>query len=184
MSDMDTFAPAALKGMLIGWLGDYDGYLAMETGVLELCEASLRELTAAGAVVEPCLPDYDMARLWQTWLTFRHWGRYSMLPLYENPETRALLKPEAVWEIEGAFDTSSQDIFDAGIARADWFRALGMLFERYDVLALPTAQVFPFSKDIHWPERINDREMDTYHRWMEVVIAGGRPGRQCAGWIR
>ena len=174
--EVDTFAPAELKGMRIGWLGNYDGYLEMEAGVLELCEGSLRELAGEGAIVEPCQPDYDMARLWQTWLTFRHWGRFAMLPLYENPETRALLKPEAIWEIEGAFDTSSRDLFDASVARSDWFRALGKLFKRYDFLVLPTAQVFPFSKDIHWPERINDREMDTYHRWMEVVIGGSLAG--------
>ena len=172
LPDVDTFVPAGLKDLRVGWLGDYDGYLPMEAGVLELCETSLRELTGSGAIVEPCRPDYDMARLWQTWLTFRHWSRFSMLPLYENPETRALLKPEVVWEIEGAFDTSSRDIFDAATARADWFRALETLFETYDVLALPSAQVFPFSKKIHWPDRIDGREMDTYHRWMEVVIGG------------
>lgn len=41
---------------------------------------------------------------------------------------------------------------------------------------LPTAKIFPFSKDIHWPNQINDREMDTYHRWMEVVIGGSLAG--------
>ena len=172
LPDTDTFVPTRLEGLRVGWLGDYDGYLPMETGILDLCEASLGTLTDRGAIVEPCRPDYDMARLWQTWLTFRHWSRFSMLPLYENPETRRLLKPEAVWEIEGAFDTSSKDIFAAAIARADWFRALSKLFDTYDVLALPSAQVFPFAKEIHWPDRINDRDMDTYHRWMEVVIGG------------
>jgi amidase len=67
-------------------------------------------------------------------------------------------------------------VYAAGEARADWFRALGTLFERYDFLALPTAQVFPFPKDQHWPARINDRDMDTYHRWMEVVIGGTLAG--------
>jgi amidase len=85
---------------------------------------------------------------------------------------RALLKPELVWEIEGSFGISGQDLFAAGRARSDWFRSLGTLFERYDFLALPTAQVFPFSKDLHWPTAINGRDMDTYHRWMEVVIGG------------
>ena len=168
----DTFVPAQLKGLRVGWLGNYDGYLPTEPGVLELCEASLGELQDQGAVVEACRPDYDMHRLWETWLTLRHWGRHSMRPLYDDPETRALLKPEAIWEIEGALDVSSEAIFNAGVARSDWFRALRQLFETYDLLALPTAQVFPFSKDVHWPERINDQAMDTYHRWMEVVIGG------------
>ena len=50
------------------------------------------------------------------------------------------------------------------------------LFDEYDFLALPTAQVFPFPKEIHWPESINGVEMDTYHRWMEVVIGGTLAG--------
>ncbi len=168
----DAFAPLALEGVRIGWLGNFDGYLEMEPGILELCEQDLERVAEAGAIVEPCRPAYDMARLWQTWLTLRHWRRHTMLPLYANPETRALLKPEAVWEIEGAFDTPSSSIFEAGIARADWFRALRSLFDEYDFLALPTAQVFPFPKTTHWPQSINDRRMDTYHRWMEVVIGG------------
>jgi amidase len=131
---------------------------------------------AFGALVEPCRPDYAMDRLWQTWLTLRHWRRHTMLPLYEDPDLRARLKPEAVWEIEGSFDTSSTRIFEAGLARADWFRALRSLFDDYDLLVLPTAQVFPFPKDIHWPDRINDKPMDTYHRWMEVVIGGSLGG--------
>ena len=64
----------------------------------------------------------------------------------------------------------------AGSARSDWYRALHTLLERYDFLALPTAQVFPFSADNHWPKSINDQPMDTYHRWMEVVIGGTLAG--------
>ncbi|MFT5574074.1 MAG: amidase, partial [Cryomorphaceae bacterium] len=50
------------------------------------------------------------------------------------------------------------------------------LFQKYDFLALPSAQVFAFDAEIHWPKTINDREMDTYHRWMEVVIGGTLSG--------
>ncbi len=172
----DSFRPMRLSGLRIGWLGSYDGHLAMEDGLLELCEANLRQLTAAGAVVDVCKPDYDMDRLWQTWLTLRHWLRHSMRDLYDDPQTRAQLKPEVVWEIEGALGVSARQIYDAGRARADWFRALHALFDDYDLLMLPTAQVFPFSKDIPWPESINGRSMDTYHRWMEVVIGGTLAG--------
>ena len=59
--------------------------------------------------------------------------------------------------------------------------ALALLFESYDILALPTAQVFPFDADVHWPKSIAGRAMDTYHRWMEVVIAGTLSGLPVAG---
>jgi amidase len=170
------FDARQLKGLRIGWLGDYEGYLATEPGILELCQQSLGQLASKGAIVEACRPDYDMDRLWRTWLTLRHWRRHTMLPLYEDPELRAKLKPEAVWEIEGSFGVSSTRIFEAGLARADWFRALRRLFDDYDLLAQPTAQVFPFPKETHWPDRIDGRSMDTYHRWMEVVIGASLAG--------
>ena len=37
-------------------------------------------------------------------------------------------------------------------------------------LVLPSAQVWPFPAEWRWPQAINGRAMDTYHRWMEVVI--------------
>jgi amidase len=172
----EEFRAPDLAGLRIGWMGSYEGYLNTEPGVLELCEGSLGGLVGEGAIVESCMPRYDMDRLWQTWLTLHHWTRHGIRALYDDPETRRLLKPEAIWEIEGSFGTSAADIYQAGIARADWFRALGTLFDEYDFLVLPTAQVFPFSKEIHWPESINGVRMDTYHRWMEVVIGGTLAG--------
>jgi len=174
--DYEAFRPRTLKGLKIGWLGSYDGYLAMEPGVLDVCETSLQGLTDQGAVVEPCRPQFDMARLWQTWLTFRHWSALWIRENYEDPAKRRMLKPEVVWEYEGGLKVTGQDLFDAGIARSEWYTALQTLFEQYDVLALPSAQVFPFSADVHWPKSINGREMDTYHRWMEVVIGGTLSG--------
>jgi len=52
------------------------------------------------------------------------------------------------------------------------------LFERFDVLVLPSAQVWPFDIELDWPKSIADVVMDTYHRWMEVVVVasfGGLP---------
>ncbi len=172
----EQFDATNLRGLRVGWLADYNGYLDMEPGIIELCEKNLTMMAEQGAHIEPCQPDYDMSRLWETWLTLRHWRRHTMRPLYDDPVTRDKLKPEAIWEIEGSFNTSSTQIFDAGIARSDWFRSLRHLFDRYDLLVLPTAQVFPFSKEIHWPKKINEREMDTYHRWMEVVIGASLAG--------
>jgi len=176
MPDFAGFKETRMTGVRIGWMGNYEGYLAMEPGVLGLCEASLATLTEHGAIVEACLPEYDMARLWQSWLTLRHWSRNGMMELYDDPETRKLLKPEAIWEIEGSFNISSAEVYEAGIARADWYRALEKLFASFDFLALPTAQVFPFAKEIHWPKSIDGKRMDTYHRWMEVVIGGSLAG--------
>ena len=170
------FRAPKLAGFKVGWMADYQGYLPMEPGVLKLCETALGQLSRQGAIVETCMPRYDMARLWENWLTLRHWSMSDVKPLYDNPQAKSLLKPEAIWEFEGSQNMSAARVTTAGKSRPDWYRALHKLFEQYDVLALPSAQVFPFSADIHWPKSINGKTMDTYHRWMEVVIGGTLSG--------
>jgi len=47
---------------------------------------------------------------------------------------------------------------------------INQIFKDYDFLALPSAQVFPFKKELNYPEKINDFNLDTYHRWIVVFI--------------
>ncbi|VVE31211.1 amidase [Pandoraea terrigena] len=160
-----------VKGLRLGWLGDYGGHLPMEDGVMALCEASLRDFTAIGCEVEACAPDFAPARLWQTWLTLRHWlVSGSLGELYADPARRDKLKPEAQWEVEGGRALRAADVYRASVDRSEWYRSLARLFERYDFLLLPSAQVFPFDAQWHWPSSVAGKPMDTYHRWMEVVI--------------
>ena len=86
------------------------------------------------------------------------------------------MKPEAIWEIEGGEGISGDDVAAASADRAEWYQAVLGLFGEYDFLVLPTAQVFPYPATTHWPNEIAGREMDTYHRWMEVVIPGTLSG--------
>jgi amidase len=165
------------QGARLGWLGDFDGYLAMERGVLDLCRASFKDFEAIGCEIDEARPDYPMARLWDTWRTLRHWQVASSLGgFHADPAKREQLKPEAIWEVENGLRLSAMDVSRASAARTDWYRAISRLFERYDYLLLPSAQVFPFDKTLHWPQEIAGRAMDTYHRWMEVVIPGTLSG--------
>lgn len=172
----DDYRVAGLEGLRIGWMGDYDGYLATEPVVLELCEQSLSILESHGARVDRVLPDFDMDRLWQCWLTLRHWSHAGRQPMLEDPSLRQQLKPEMIFEIEGSLDLTAAEITTASETRASWYLALHALLERFEFLALPSAQVFPFPAEVHWPREINGRAMDTYHRWMEVVISGTLAG--------
>jgi len=149
----------------------------MEDGVLAQCESALKDFELIGCKVEAARPDYSMEQLWQTWLTLRHFSLAGTLgAIYRDPEKRARLKPEAQWEVEGGMRLSGEDVWTATVARSQWYNALLTLFERYDFLALPSAQVFPFDASEHWPKTIAGRTMDTYHRWMEVVIGASLAG--------
>ena len=59
--------------------------------------------------------------------------------------------------------------------------ALRALLREYDALALPSAQVFPFDVETHWPRDVAGRPMPTYHRWMECMIYASLAGLPAAG---
>ena len=165
------------KGLRIGWLGSLNGHLALEAGIEEVCEDALKILGELGCEIEFAALGFEPERLWQSWLVLRSTLAGGALAAhYADPARRALLKPEAIWEIENGLRHNAHDIYRASVARSDWFRAALRLFERYDFLALPSAQLFPFEHPQPWPVSIAGRNMDTYHRWMEVVIPATMAG--------
>jgi amidase len=159
------------RGARIGWLGDLGGHLATEPGVLDVCAGALRHFEALGCAVEAARPDFDAERAWRAWIDLRSFTvAGGNAALYHDPAKRALLKPEAVWEIERGLRLSGADVYRAAADRSAWYQALRGLFATYDFLVLPAAQVFPFDARLDWPHAVGGRAMDTYHRWMETVV--------------
>ena len=164
-------------GTRVAWLGDLGGYLPMEPGIMELCHAALKRLEAIGCAVEEAGLGFPPERMWDAWIMLRHWLiTGNLIPLYKDPAKRAQMKPEAVWEVEGGLKLSAQNVYQASVTRSDLYRAVLKLFDSYEYLALPSAQVFPFNAGVHWPKAINSVPMDTYHRWMEVVVLASMLG--------
>jgi len=163
--------PEALRGLRIGWLGDLNGHLATEPGILDVCEDALRLMQAAGAVVEPTALGYDASTLWECWLVWRRAlvgpKVAALLPL---PHAAEWLKPEALWEHDNSLKMTYMDFQEASQRRTRFYHQMLQRFETCDVLALPAAQVWPFPLAERWPQRIGNRPMDTYHRWMECTI--------------
>ncbi|QLQ01258.1 MAG: amidase [Burkholderiaceae bacterium] len=155
----------------IGWLGDLGGYLATEPGVLAVCEAALSRLQAAGCAVEPTAPGFSPASVWDAWLVWRQLLVASRIaPFMHSAASRAQVKPEAQWEYDSAQGLSGAAFLRASVERSAFYQHLLALFDRFDALALPAAQVWPFDAEQRWPTHIGAVQMDTYHRWMEVTI--------------
>jgi len=174
---VDDFEP---RGVRIGWLGDLDGYLAMEPGVADVCGRALARIAEAGGTVEPAALGFAPERVWQTWLVWRRWSVAARIaPHLHDPANRARIKPEALWEYDQGQGLTGMDTVHACAERTAFYSAMLRLFERYDALALPTAQVWPFAAEWRWPREVAGRTMDTYHRWMEVVIYATLAGLPC-----
>lgn len=164
----------------VGWLGDLSGYLPMEPGILETCEQGLRRLAGLGCEVEPVRPLFSPEDVWQAWLVWRRLLVGARIaPYLVKPENRAHIKPEALWEHDQAATLSGTEFMRASITRTTYYQQVLAQLERHEVLALPSAQVWPFDAGQRWPKEINGRAMDTYHRWMEVAIYATFAGLPC-----
>ena len=164
-----------VRGQRVGWLGDLQGYLPTEPGVLEACQAGLGRLQDIGCELQEVRLNTPPEQVWQTWLTWRKVLVHSRLtPLVQNPAHRHLIKPEALWEYDQGLEVSASQFMAASVQRTAFYHGMLKMFEHCDVLALPSAQVWPFDKSWRWPKEIQTAkgpvQMDTYHRWMEVVI--------------
>jgi amidase len=161
--------------MRVAWLGDLRGHLAFEPGIIDLCESGLRTLADIGCLVEPETFDMNPERVWEAWLVWRHFlVAASLSPLltegaHPRNSNRELIKPEALWEIDNGLALTAPQLSHAATERTAFTQVILALFDRFDVLAIPTAQVWPFVIEQHWPDHIGERAMDTYHRWMEVT---------------
>lgn len=167
----------AVSGRRVAWLGNLGGHLSMEDGVLAVCEGALSVMTSGGVDVEPLVPAFDWHRLWRSFVVLRQLGIGSdYAAAFADTETRALMKPELQWEISQSLALTVADVQQAMRDRTGWFDTALRLFGEFDYLALPSAQVFPFPIDETWPARIGEQAMDSYHRWMEVVVPGTLSG--------
>ncbi len=168
------------KNKRIAWFGDINGYLPMESGVLEVCGQGLKRLEGLGCMVEPTALGFAPERVWDAWLVWRKALVASRIaPFLLQAGNRDKIKPEALWEHDSAQNLTGAEFMRASTVRTSFYQHLLKLFETYDYLALPSAQTFAFDAKLRWPQEINGKPMDTYHRWMECVIYATFAGLPC-----
>ena len=160
------------KGARIAWAGDFGGHLPFEPGILDLCKAALKVFESLGCTVEEAMPDYPIEQVWQNWKILRAWQSGSALKalLRRSGQARA---DEARGAVRGrkrpqAFrpTTSTTPTWSAppGIRRCAPSSSATIIFccrPRRCSRSTPTTD---------WPKEIDGKTMDTYHRWMEVMI--------------
>jgi amidase len=162
-------APAA--DLKIGWLGDWGGAFPYAAGITALSKAALGQFADLGHDVSDVPPPFDAAAMWDAWITLRSFAVAGGLGAhFENADQRQHLKPAALWEIERGLALSAREVQRASEVRSNWYRAAVDLFDTVDVLVLPSAQLWPFAVEDTHPTEIAGQRMDTYHRWMQVVV--------------
>ncbi|KAL3908773.1 MAG: hypothetical protein SGILL_008355, partial [Bacillariaceae sp.] len=90
-----------------------------------------------------------------------------------------LIKEELAWEIEQGRLVTEQGLMRARDTHRSFNEWLEEALEEFDVLALPSAQVWPFRIQCRYPETIGNTRMETYHQWMQVCAPVSFAGLPC-----
>jgi amidase len=183
--DASEFAGALgreLKGTRIAWIGDFDGYLPFQSGVIDLCKGALAVFQSLGCLVEEATPNYPVEGVWRNWLKIRAWQVGTMFKgLYSDPAKRALMKPELRWEIENSLKISAFDLADAFAVRTEWYQAVRALFEKFDFVIAPAGQVFPLAEA---DQRENHGFLSSMDGSDDSNFDVRMSGAQCTGWLQ
>ena len=162
----------------IGWLADWGGAYPMEDGLLAAGEAALLCVASElGWQVDHVPPPLPSDVLWDSWATLRSFAVAMELGVHWGlKEEWALLNPQARWEVERGLVLTGAAVEFALQQRQTWLATLADLFMQYDALILPSTQMWPFPAEWDWPREVGGQAIDTYHRWMEVVVPASLAG--------
>ena len=153
----------------IGWLSNMNGEYNIEKDILDICEIKLRELEKINIKVEELKPKINNDYLWKSWTTLRAKSIYEDT-LAMNISDINSMTYQAIWEFNKGKEIKSKDLVLALDQRQQCLNQINLIFKNFDFLALPSAQVFPFDKNLQFPKEINNIKLDTYHRWLEIFI--------------
>ena len=141
---------------------------SFEEGILELCEKALQALEQHKLQVDLIKIDMKTNIVWDSWTTLRASILYQDI-IDMKLENIGEMHPGIVWEHHKGQNITDDDISNALNQRNACMHEIDNLFNKFDFLALPAAQIFPFDKETDYPKKIGNTELDTYHRWMEVA---------------
>ena len=165
---VDNFPKKQIK---IAWLGNFNGDYLYEKEIKEICENFLKKLENHQFKIEDLFLKFNSQIIWESWINLRSLSlKNDFYEIFKNKKKVSFLKPEIIWEIERALSLSDLNYEEAIYKRIEWKKYTDLLFKRFDFLALPSTQVFPFLAQVKYPSEIDGKKLDTYHRWMEVVI--------------
>ena len=153
----------------IGWLSNMNGDYIVEKDILEICETKLKDLEKINLRVENLKPKINTDILWKSWTTLRAKSIYEDT-LAMNIIDISSMTYQAIWEYNKGKEIKAEDLKIALNQKQECLNQINLMFENFDFLVLPSAQIFPFDKNLQFPKNINDKELDTYHRWLEVFI--------------
>jgi len=136
-----------------------------------MCHQALKDISQIDKNIRVEINNDDLSTelLWKNWTTIRSKIIYDDLSESFGDKIEQLSEP-AQWEYKNGININNDMLRESLIWVENAQTLASKLFNQYDLLAVPSAQVFPFDKELFSPESISGDKVDTYHRWMEITV--------------
>lgn len=165
-SNLQDFTPPLdrdWRGVRVAWSPDLGG-LPLDRRVRAVLESQRSTFEDLGCIVEEATPDFsDVDEIFLTLRSWANWNTNGAL----LAEHRAVIKPEAIWDIEAGSRLSGADVAGAIIKHGALLERMRVFQEKYPFLVCAVNQVPPFDAHLDWPKSIEGVAMDNYVAWMK-----------------
>jgi amidase len=152
-----------VRGTRVAWCPDLGG-LPLDARVRAVLDAQRATFESLGCIVEEADPDLSEAdSIFLTIRAFRSGATYAPL----LAQSRELLKPEAIAEIELGQSLSTAAVAQAMVRHGQLLDRMRRFEQRYAFTLCAVNQIPPFDAAIDWPKEIAGVAMEHYIAWQK-----------------
>jgi amidase len=163
-----------MRGVRVAWWTGLGG-VPIDRRVRALVDAQRTVFESMGCHVEREEPDFaDADEVFMTLRAIAYIGGLGDLVEAHRDQVKDTVR----WEIDRAGRLTARDVGRMEAKRTTLHHRMRAFFERYDVFALPVAQVPPFDVTQPYPTEIDGVPMANYIDWVRVsyyISATGHP---------
>ncbi|MFN3658039.1 MAG: amidase [Pseudolabrys sp.] len=149
------------RGLRIAYVSDIAG-LGVDSEIDAICRKTAMALKEAGASVEEITFDASRGRApYQTWR-----GLWMVGQQVTNLARLEEFGPNLQGNVKAGLKLTAVDYAKAEQVRAELFQRFRELFERYDLLVMPSSPVKQYPVDQNFPTEINGKTFENYIDWI------------------
>jgi len=167
IDEFRNVAAQPVKPLKIAFSEDL-GVTETTPAVVELCARAVTSLEQENIAVDVAHPDLSMADIA---FSVPRALDYAQSFGADLAQTREILKPEVVWNVELGLALSGDEIRRSQLAQGQVFTNASTFMQDYDLLVCPATIMPAYPVDERYPGYADGLEYSEYYRWLAICCA-------------
>ena len=167
IDEFRNVAAQPVKPLKIAFSEDL-GVTETTPAVVELCARAVTRLEQENIAVDIAHPDLSMADIA---FSVPRALDYAQSFGADLAQTREILKPEVVWNVELGLALSGDEIRQSQLAQGQVFTNASTFMQDYDLLVCPATVMPAYPVDERYPGYADGLEYSEYYRWLAICCA-------------